>query len=469
MHTVRKGEYLYSILRSLQIPEDRLGTWARRVIALNPHLADPDVLQPGTRLYLPRSLKARTESGRDGHSPKSGTAPIRSVPYTVQTPRSASSLLQDRLPAQTPAAQKRYARLFRAMNPQADEGLLSPGQTVYLPRPLHQTKAPQSTGGPEQTAATRHPGSSPPDSPAPGISNRELVITRLSRMDFSISREGEVIYPYGRGQWVRVHLGSTPLVTAPWGASVLLDPGSGMDAAKARALSSAGLWVCPVPSDWSPANVFSALEQTCRSGFVAWSEKSPLIISLPQGPRIEIKAPTILGVHGRAKPRFTVYAPSPASLGHIPSLLLGYLQGQDITILPPEKAAGSPENALHIPPREHLLTPSLSRTELVSMHQSLGAGGEGTAPNRPRSAGETLVPKSLHLSWVSPDGLEIGLYLDGYRSPLAPDSLFFLPPKQSDPYLLALLNLMGYAAYRLDFSAVMRAGPPRGTPTAHSF
>jgi hypothetical protein len=357
------------------------------------------------------------------------------------------------------------------MNPQVGQGLLSPGQTVYLPRPLHRTETRQSAGGPEQPAETQDPGPASDDSPTPEISNREIVLARLSRMDFSISRKGEVIYPYGRGQWVRIQLDSTPLVTAPWGAPVLLNPGSGITEATARALSSAGLEICPVPSDWAPANVFSALERTCRSNFVAWSEQSPLIISLPQGPRVEIKAPTILGMHGRTKPRLTVYAPSSASLGHIPSLLLGYLQDQDITILPPEANIESAGNApLRIPPKEHLLTPSLSRTELGSMHQSLDSGGSA-APDRPRpcSAGEMLVPKSLHLSWASPDGLEVGLYLDGYRSRLAPDHLFLLPPKQSDPYLLALLNLMGYAAYRLDFSAAMRAGPPSGTTTAYSF
>jgi hypothetical protein len=66
--------------------------------------------------------------------------------------------------------------------------------------------------------------------------------------------------------------------------------------------------------------------------------------------------------------------------------------------------------------------------------------------------GQGLLQKyPLHLSWSTSSGLNIilRLSLSGHRNEHG--TTYFLSYDQSDPYLVALLNLMGYTTYMLRF------------------
>ncbi|MFO7877641.1 MAG: hypothetical protein R6U55_13765 [Desulfovermiculus sp.] len=83
-------------------------------------------------------------------------------------------------------------------------------------------------------------------------------------------------------------------------------------------------------SDWSPRNVFAALDRTCRPNFMAWSPGNPIILTLPQGHRVEIKAHTIFMLKEDNERKIAVFAQPDICSGSIPGLLVGNLQQQRI-------------------------------------------------------------------------------------------------------------------------------------------
>jgi len=360
-HTVGQGEYLYAILRSFSVPEDRLGAWTRKVMALNPHIQNPDLVHPGTRLYLPQSLKTRFQD-RQGSPKKAKTSePIKSIAHTITTSPTGSA--QNHPPFQ-----------------------------------------PSSLQGDKKD-------------PAP-----ETALNRLFRLGLRFTRHGEIIYPQEQGQWGRINLARMPLASTPWGTSVLFVPQTHLSPSKFPDPSQDELRVCPVPPSWSPREVYAALEKTCRPNFILWSAQRPFIRSLPGNSSLEIRAPTILVYQENSRPKIVVFTQADSSSTSIPGLLFGYLRQQDITFVWDNDHPRPPV----IPSRESLLTPSLQRQGLLDAH-------------------------TLHLSWRADHEVQITLHVSLFQAKRMEKTVYLLPPDQADPYLVALLNLMGYSTYRLRY------------------
>lgn len=394
-HTVRQGEYLYAILRSFSVPEDRLGVWTRKVIALNPHIQNPDLVHPGTHLYLPQSLKTRFQDGQTSQKEPQKPGPIKKIARTITTSTTGSA--QNNAPFQ-PSLLQGDAR-----------------------------------------------NSSP-----------ETALNRLFQLGFRFTRHKEIIYPQGQGQWVRIDLDSMPLASTPWGTSVLFVPQPHLSPSKFPDPPQNDLRVCPVPPSWSPRQVYAALEKVCRPNFILWSAQRPFIRSLPGKSSLEIRAPTILVYQENSQPKIVVFTQADSSTTSIPGLLFGYLRQQDITFvwdndnLP--TTAGQPPA---IPRRENLLTPTLSWTDVHD--QAPKAGSQTRNLNTDRTPVQTLQgqgllhPHTLHLSWRAAQEVKITLHITLFKARRTEETLYFLPPAQADPYLVALLNLMGYSTYRLRY------------------
>ncbi len=392
-YTVGQGEYLYAILRAFSVPEDRLGAWTSKIIALNPHIQDPDLVHPGTRLYLPQSLKTRFQNGQASQKKSKEPGPIKSIAHAITTNTTGSA----------------------------------------------------QNGAPFQPSSLQGEGMN---------TSPETALNRLSRLGLGFTRQGEVIYPQGQGQWVRIDLDRMPLASTPWGTSVLFVPQTQLGPSKFPDLSQDELRVCPVPPSWSPREVYAALEKACRPNFILWSAQRPFIRSLPGKSSLEIRAPTILMYQENSQPKIVVFTQTDSSSTSIPGLLFGYLRQQDITFVwdkdNPRSIAGQPPP---IPPRENLLTPTLSWTDVqdqvpIARNQTRNLNTDHTLGQALQEQG-LLHTHTLHLSWRAAQEMKITLHITLFKAKSTEETLYLLPPAQADPYLVALLNLMGYSTYKL--------------------
>jgi hypothetical protein len=381
-HIAPKGEYLYSILQDLQVPDDQLGKGTRTVTGLNPHVNNPDVLHPGTRLYFPLALRGQDQD----------TGPDHDVHNQAKEMQSASShaQLKNQLPETGPAE----------------------------------------------------------------ITPKRMVLNQLSKLDLNISGTGELLYPFAPGQWMRIDLDATPLADTPWGDTLLFVPPEYSAPGKSQAITDAGCILCPVPSDWAPAKVFAALETACPERFLAWSPGHPLILCLPQGHRLEIKVPTILAVRTPNKPKFFIFCSSLDPVQNLPGLLLGYLQENDIQLVTPEPDPGSTSIASkpNIPSKDNLFIPSVSWPDFVSMVRPAASNDSKSQHISNQIPAPTLLQsENLHLSWKESDNRSITLHLSLFTDQTSGKTIYFLSPNQANPYLVALLNLIGYTTYKMDF------------------
>jgi LysM repeat protein len=452
-YTVRKGEHLYSILRSFHIPEQKLGQWARKVSELNPQIHDMDILYPGTQLALPQSLKPGPDQESACAEKRPGPGPIQSIPHTISAPVSASSLLSECIPHLNASQIKTYTRLFDSMNPHvSNSSQLMPGEKVFLPRPIQEK--PRNSRYETFTHDLKNKNRAFTSTPV--SKNKDQVIRQLRGMGFRFSRQGELIYLQGQGKWIRLNLDQTPLASSPWKSRVLFAPQAVLDAPQAKALNESGLVICPVPSDWSPRRVFTALDRTCGPYFMAWSPENPLILTLPRDHRVEIKAHSILMLKEDKERKVAVIAQSDICSGSIPGLLVGYLQQQNIKILCATPDSGfSAWKDQNVPSGHNLYTPTLTWPEFKEYLGQSGRALPGSASSMhtlQSLTGQGLLQKyPLHLSWSTSSGLNIilRLSLSGHRNEHG--TTYFLSYDQSDPYLVALLNLMGYTTYMLRF------------------
>ncbi|MFW6326592.1 MAG: hypothetical protein ACOC0T_07530, partial [Desulfovermiculus sp.] len=347
---------------------------------------------------------------------------------------------------------KTSAPFFDPVTPQAENtSQLTTGPGFSLPRPRKEKKRNAKTQVSAQAANISRTSTS-----TPAATNKEEVIHQLRRLGFRFSRQGEVIYPQGQGKWIRINLDQMPLAHSPWKSRILFAPHALLNAAQVKALSQSGLLVCPVPSNWSPRDVFAALDRTCRPDFMAWTPGNPLILTLPQGHRVEINAPAIFTLKEDKERKIAVFAQPDICSGSIPGLLIGYLQQQRIQFFCFNPNSGfSAWKDQHVPSGHNLYTPCLSWPELKdSVEQS---GQALPASISPQNALQRLTEQGLlqryplHLSWGTPSGLNIILRVSLLGRRDTNKTTYFLPADETDPYLVALLNLMGYTTYNLSF------------------
>ena len=389
IYTVQKGDCLYAIGESMHIPRNKLGAWVARVVRHNPYIQNPDVLYPGDRLYLPPSLASDT-----------------------YTPSKHWDTVAKRSPA-----------------------FIRSG---------------------DQPAGEKIPFAPDQPSSEPGLSNKDLVIQQLTHLGFDFSQQGELIYPLGQGQWVRIHLEQTPLASCPRGNSVLFAPRATFNDSMLQSLAQTGLNVCPVPPLWTPQEVYTALEDTFRSHFMVWSSSRPLIVGLPGKMSLEIRARTILAAQDRRNFRFAIFAQTEAGSHNVPGLLLGYLQNNDIQLLWSVSGDSKPAWAQQaIPSEDNLFLPSISWTDLPSQRSGPPPPpvdpGFALEPGHDISPDNLLQSQDLCLSWSAGNGLNLVLRGSILSRNQKGQIKYLLPLDRADPYLVALLNLMGYSTYELQY------------------
>ncbi|MFO7877642.1 MAG: hypothetical protein R6U55_13770 [Desulfovermiculus sp.] len=109
----------------------------------------------------------------------------------------------------------------------------------------------------------------------------------------------------------------------------------------------------------------------------------------------------------------------------------------------------------NVPSGHNLYAPSLSWPEFKGYVEQ--SGRDLPAPISTINVLQSVTEQGLlqryplHLSWSTPSGLNIILRLSilGHRH--TNGTTYFLPADHADPYLVALLNLMGYTTYKIRF------------------
>ncbi len=468
-YTIQKGEYVYAILRRFDVPRDRLEETLERVQRLNPHLNDLGRVEPGDPLHLPDSLLEQ-ETGQ-GESLEAGKdiPAYTGLEYTVKPGDTVFDILRQHSDLPDGLGRTQALETFREFNP----GLknidhIVPGQQIQIPRA--QNKEASGVAGRTQPAAPEREESTQdrsrqqkPRQAAPPeietLSGKKIVRSLLEFFGFRFVSGSDLLLPSGEDNWVRINLEQMELARTHWGDSVLFVPGSLREERDDEALAAAGLKTCLVPKSWDMKEVFQALEAVLRPRFIAWTAQQSLIQPF-QETILELRSNHLVAIRRQGELRFYLVQPDSVKNSLPSGLVIGFLAAKGVRFLVPASASSS-ELAWEVPAfpdRESLLIPSLPKSGFVAALKSSFSAENLRLPDSGRDfepfftdlqargkAGRELLAVTLHASDVG----EVRIRVPVIRLQLSPGEVLLLEEKHSDPYLVALLNLQGYAAYVL--------------------
>jgi LysM repeat protein len=494
-YKVRKGEYIYSILRSLKVSESNLPRMARKVKKLNPHIENPNRIDPGQTLHLPESLKSerggRNRTKAAASSPPSRPAtpgrepgPITTVTHRVRPGESVAAILRQEAGLGNDRIFFEYVNIFRKLNPQiSNVNNLEVGQVVTVPVPAEKSDVPGTgDGGPDagsvriaarhaQANATQRQRSATdsrpkpkripkPRKPSPHAGNKAMALAMLKKMGFRFAPGREVLYPFGQSQWIQINLDRMPLANPPWGgSSVIFIPESLTFKIDVGELEQAGLTVCRVDRTWSPDSVFERLEQASGKKLLFWDKDHDLILSGEQNV-LELKTDYQLVVKSGEGKEYYLFHTAGEEATPPSKFLLGYLERKNVHlyVMRPSQRGRPRFLSRKRPSEENLYTPTISASgSWQDLRPCLGKAVRGLQPESPhfqdvfRAMREKGVAErtSLRMQWLSGSPHSITLTLPVIKVKGANETAYILTPKQADPYLVSLISMKGYTCYVL--------------------
>ncbi len=468
-YTIQKGEYVYAILRRFDVPEHRLEETLKRVKRLNPHLNDLGRVKPGDSLHLPDSLLEQ-ETGQ-GESLEAGMdiPAYTGLEYTVKPGDTVFAILKQHSDLPDKLGRTLALKTFQELNPGLKNiDRIVPGQQIQIPQAQNREAAGAARGTQpaaperEESIQDRSRQQKPRRTTPPAIktmSGEKIVRSLLEFFGFRFVSGSDLLLPSGEDNWVRINLEQMELARTHWGESVLFVPGSLREERDQEAFAAAGLKTCLVPKSWDMKEVFQALEAVLRPRFIAWTAQQSLIQPF-QETILELRSNHLVAIRRQGELRFYLVLPDSAKNSLPSGLVIGFLAAKGVRLLVPASASSS-ELAWEVPAfpdRESLLIPRLPKSGFVAALKSSFSAESLRLPEPGRDfesffaglqtrgkAGRELLAVTLHASDVG----DIKVRVPVIRLQLSPGEVFLLEEKHSDPYLVALLNLQGYAAYLL--------------------
>lgn len=483
-YTVDKGEYVYSILRSFDVPEGRLPLMAQKLKRLNPHIKDLDRIEPGAQLNLPQSIrndgsapagrKARSEPDRQADPPD--PSDVEPLPYTVAKGDYLSKILREKLELPDRLIFDEYIDLFKKLNPDIENiNALEVGQRVRLPAPSGHpslAEARQAAAAGQQKRKPQKPEPQPPEpqnatqekeseveaSPQPS-ENKATVLSMLSKLGFRFAPGKDMLYPFPDQGWLQINLEQMPLANAPWGDSILFVPENVSQRIEGRDFQSAGLTVCVVPTSWDLPQTFQSLEEASQRQIIAWDQGRSLILNQGHGV-LEVQADILLIKDSGTGKRYYPFNLNPEP-GRSPSqLLLAYLAKNNIRLYEQRPLSGKrPAFVRHdYPGMDSVFVPTIRRQRTwtdIKPH----LGGNATLPesaatdffgvfdafkDRGLAAKETV---RFHL--YKQPGCRITLRMPVFTFTAGSKKTLIMSREQANPYLIALLSLRGHNCFAL--------------------
>lgn len=466
-YTIRKGEYLYSILRKLQVPEKDLARVIQAIKKLNPQLKDLSHLTPGQTLFLPPSLFSLPAKGA-----RTGKQKIKALEYKVQPGDYLVGILRNQAHLPDRLIFNEALNLFKRLNPTVSNlNKLKRGDLVYLPLQVTTQKGPLKIELLSQ-AKTKKIKEQKPESHSglakrktiiqkkshvkgkaksrpPKIKEKMLCLAILKGIGFDFSPGQELFYPTPGG-WIQIPIHKTPLAKSPWGQSILFVPPNTLSRKQQTQLQASGISICPLTHGWKTGSLFVQLQKQSKRKLIYWQEKRPLILTKGQY-TIELQADQLI-IYKDSEPHYHLFFQNSPRIGGGMKLLAGFLRNQKIFVHFLSKAKTPHFVSPNIPPGKNIFLPKASLADLNG--QNPGHKGPST-PSHPgnQADNQSLQSQQRTLSWPPTNCLSEGC---PPGRPLIKVSLpvlvphnpqdkkhFFLSPENADPYLVAAFNLQG--------------------------
>lgn len=484
-YTINKGDYVYAILRDFNVPHEMLEEMIEVVKSLNPQLQNLDLISPGDPLYLPAYLQHETRQSKkqpDLETARGGLSSIQSLDYRVKPGDTVFEILKQTTGLSKEVILDRYLQLFAELNPDLpDINRIAPGQRIRVPLPQSRRgslaeNTPAARAGvsavkggsknkaiPDQGQGVRAEDAvelEPEGLRIEDVPSKDIVESILEKTGLDFVTGSELLLPGVDQSWIRINLEQMGLARTEWGDSILFVPGALQNPRDNSDFSRAGLKTCLVPRSWDRTEVLNRLEAITRPRLLFWPPGKRLIVN-STGAALELTSSCLLALRSQAGFSFYLFDFSKNPEANPSGLLTGFLQGQGVNFLVP---GNGPHGGLvwevpAPPEQDSLFVPTLSRSgflsELRGVFPGQGLGFQGGALDfesvfpvlkKEGRAREELLTLELYQA----QGISINLRLPVYRLTLPSGEIFLIAKQQSDPYLISLLNLMGYTSYQIE-------------------
>jgi hypothetical protein len=460
-YKVRKGEYVYSILRDLGLEEERLPKALQEVKDLNPQIQDLGQIQPGQEIILPQRFKpeqAQKLTSKAGLASNHEREEIPTRTYQVQKGEHLVQILRQELKLPDERIFDEYLNLVLELNPDlGNPDLLQAGDRIQLPLLKQQTQAgpgladeqPHLKGPQEKPAKPVEAKAEDPPKLSPQRNpQRQTLLSLLRLLDFRFAPGQEMFLPLPNGDWLQLNLEQVALARTPWNFSMLFVPESKSSLLQKQGLQELGFRLCPV-GDWALHQVLQQLQEATQRRLILWPRNKSLILSAEQRV-LELQADLILvQLLGDKRQYHLLYTEQKKSPG-IPELLLSYLQSQDIYYYRLDPESENRFARIDPPKTQNISLPRLR--DLEPFAQALSRSKPSQEKSWQHLKGllqdqASLQKKRVQLSWSSSTGPGISLTLRLLQIKTEDNSLLLLHPEQENPYLLALLRQAGYNCY----------------------
>lgn len=464
-YTIQEGEYVYSILRSMDVPENKLYNMAKEVEKLNPHLENLNQVEPGTTLLLPQDLRPEAEApAPDPPEPEdvarvAKEAAVDTLSATIAPGDSLVKLLREKANLPDRLIFDEYLKLFQELNPQvADINALEVGQEVVLPIPPGQ--AAELDSRTNATLEVQAPPRERPQQPqqaeaSPREVNKQATLAILKQMGFRFAPGQELLYPYSSQEWLRINLEQMPLANTPWGTAIVFVPEPVMSRIQEEEMRAADLNVCRVNASWDPAVTFQRLENLSQRNIIFWGQGSPLIMNISRQV-LELTADIVLIDNSSFDQITHLFRMDQSQLQALPPLVRGYLDNQSIHVHTLVQASAARFTSESFPDPADIYVPAIPASnawpdiqtllQAESMNLSLPDPGFPSVLRALKEEG--LASETVQrFSFVQSPSLKITLSLPVIRLLTGDEETFLIEPGLADPYLVSQLNLMGYSCY----------------------
>lgn len=468
-YKVKEGDYLYNILRSFEVKEDKLANLVKEIEKLNPHIQDLDTIQPGQTISLPNRIKNNLKVKADNIN-----RAIKSIEYTVKPGDYLIQIMQQKANIPRQLIFDKYLKIFKRLNPHiSDINNLQVGQKIILPFPVHKefmTDSKRKTTLKRPNAKSKSFESSfihktkkqriKQDLEEEEPKNKDLALSILKKTGFQFASGNEVLYPRPGGEWLQINLSQTPLAQTPWGNSILFVPQRLKKDIHIEDITNKDLYCCVVDNSWSLENLFSNLEDISDHRFIFWNKKFDLILS-KQEYVLELQADYQLVLNFRDQKKYYLFYRKSYQEHKLPNMLLGYLRNQNIYLywLQEQEKQYQTLTTLSYPDANSLYEPQISRSKpwpSIKKHLTTTQIKKlDISSNSFNKLFQSLKDKGLaqqrllRLSWLPTPKTKIKLTLRLKQMQSRHSSVIFLKHAQADPYLVALLSLKGYIPYIL--------------------
>jgi len=466
-YKVKKGDNIYSILRKLyrQLPTEDMSLMTERIKKLNPGLKDINFIYPGQSLNLPQASpnskgKLLAEFTQEAKETKDQTNRIKSIIYTVKSGDHLYKILRHNGNLTNEQINSTYLYLFKELNPGIkDINNLQVGQEIVLPLPVAQDTSKQ-----EQTQVVdrqkkksiKNKITKPKQKSLSKQEERKILAKSLLRtLGFTFASGKEMIYPYGQKEWCHINLQKTPLASSPWGEPTIFLPQGMTLESELTKFRQANLQICPVAPSWSLDSLLTQIEELFANKLIYWQGKHKLILHHSRQ-IFELQADYQVIVKYSSTKSFYLFNLSPCAESCPSPLTYGYLANQNIFIY----ESGRSLSNTHFRPQEYpksdsLYLPKVSPSKIEQLVSSRLHNKDLTKYRHLYNNTESFLCKLTELQLASREAIKlswgpkqkISLNLKLFKVAGIEEDYYLLPPKQANPYLVALLRLKGYNCF----------------------